>query len=332
MATPVSVENEKLDFVDAISDVHASTSNDVFDHTSENPPVLASGYQNGKPSGGDSLDEKASTSSTCKHAVTREEFMSPNFQPDKMRKIAREAVLLAGGAVAILLQVADPGVGRGVDEHSNFAYRPLDRLRTTMTYIYCMIYGTPQEKQTIIDMVHKAHSVVRGEGYSADDPELQLWVAATLYAAGTEIYEKFFGSFDEASSDEVYREYSVLASSLRVPPELWPVDRAAFWAYFNKKVDTLEITPYAKHVCGNLLWNKKSPLWIRANMPVIRVLTAEWLPPHMREEYGLKRKPKRYKAMMALAKIVYPVLPLSIRSYPVKYYLNDMRKRMRNAV
>jgi uncharacterized protein (DUF2236 family) len=332
MATPVSVENEKVDFVDAISEVQPATSNGVVDQLSEKPPVLANGHQNGKSSGGDSLDEKASTASTYKYAVTREEFMSPNFQPDEMRKIAREAILLAGGAVAILLQVAEPGVGRGVDEHSNFAYRPLDRLRTTMTYVYCMIYGTPQEKQTIIDMVHKAHSVVRGEGYSANDPELQLWVAATLYAAGTEIYEKFFGGFDEATSDEIYREYSVLASSLRVPPELWPVDRAAFWAYFDKKVDMPEITPYAKHVCSDLLFNKKTPLWIRANMPAIRILTAEWLPPRMREEYGLKRKPRRYKAMMALAKIVYPVLPLSIRSYPVKYYLKDMRKRMRNAV
>jgi uncharacterized protein (DUF2236 family) len=54
---------------------------------------------------------------------------------------------------------------------SNFANhnisRPMDRLRTTMTYVYCMIYGTPEEKKMIVDWVHKAHSVVKGPDYTA---------------------------------------------------------------------------------------------------------------------------------------------------------------------
>jgi uncharacterized protein (DUF2236 family) len=323
MATTDKIKSDRCDFSDTADNGDVTTGTAK---SSEEIPiaVLRPAVEEHSQ---DVLDEKAS--GVCNYAVSRDEFMSASFQPDEMRKIAREGILLSGGAVAILLQVAEPGVGRGVDEHSNFAYRPLDRLRTTMTYVYCMVYGTPQEKESIINMVHKAHSVVRGEGYTADDPDLQLWVAATLYAAGTEIYEKFFGNVDETRADEIYREYSVLASSLRVPPEMWPVDRAAFWAYFNHKVETLEITPYAKRVCQDLLWNKKSPMWVRMNMPAIRVLTAEWLPPRMRKEFGLKRKPRRYKALMALTKAVYPVLPSRIRTYPVKYYMDDMRKRMR---
>jgi uncharacterized protein (DUF2236 family) len=50
-----------------------------------------------------------------------------------MRLVAREGALLAGGARAILLQIAHPAVGRGVAEHSDFAGRPLDRLRATLT-------------------------------------------------------------------------------------------------------------------------------------------------------------------------------------------------------
>ena len=45
-----------------------------------------------------------------------------------------------------------------------------------------MIYGTPEEKKTIIDWVHKAHSVVKGPDYTADDPDLQLWVKSALPA------------------------------------------------------------------------------------------------------------------------------------------------------
>ncbi|OCK79486.1 hypothetical protein K432DRAFT_354826 [Lepidopterella palustris CBS 459.81] len=261
------------------------------------------------------------------------DFLSPNFNPKEMRKIVREAILLAGGGVAILLQVANPGVGAGVNEHSNFAYRPLDRLRTTMTYVYCMAYGTPEEKKTIINMVHRAHAPIKGAGYTADDIDLQLWVAATLYAAGVDIYEKVFGKLDYATSEAVYQQYSVLASSLRVPPEMWPKTRKEFWEYWDKMIDTMEITPHAKNVANDLLHNKESPLWVRVNLPMVRLFTAEWLPPRMRDAYGLKSTKSHralYKVYMAIIKTVYPVTPKFVRHFPLHYYLKDMRKRMKN--
>lgn len=43
--------------------------------------------------------------------VTPEQFFNPNWSPKTMQKIVAEGILLAGGGVAILLQVANPGVG-----------------------------------------------------------------------------------------------------------------------------------------------------------------------------------------------------------------------------
>ena len=337
-STPVSFEYEK-DYVDAISTVHSPVPYGT-EHMNDGAPVITERAppninidEKGKPGAGDSLmDTESSVAGTCKHAITQDEFLLPSFQPEEMRKIVQEAIMLAGGACAILLQVAEPGVGRGVDEHSNFAYRPIDRMRTTLTYVYCMVYGTVEEKKAIISMVNRAHSVVKGEGYSADDPELQLWVSATLYATAVEVYEKIYGEFDEETSDEIYREYSILASSLRVPAELWPANRAAFWAYFNHKLDTMVVTPYAKNVYKDLLYNKKTPLLIKGGMPIMRVITAEWLPPRLREAYGMKRRPKTYKFLITMMRTFYPGLPSIIRTFPVKYYMWDMRRRMRNAV
>ncbi|MES1170192.1 MAG: oxygenase MpaB family protein, partial [Leifsonia sp.] len=51
---------------------------------------------------------------------------------------AADGVLVLGGAAAILLQVADPVVARGVAEHSDFARRPMDRLRNTLRYVYAV--------------------------------------------------------------------------------------------------------------------------------------------------------------------------------------------------
>lgn len=265
--------------------------------------------------------------------VDRPDPFSPDFQPREMQKVVQEAILLSGGAAAILLQVANPGVGQGVNEHSNFAYQPTDRLRTTMTYVYCMAFGTVEEKRAIIGMVHRAHAPVKGEGYTADDKNLQLWVAATLYAAGLDIYEKVFGKFKEAEADKIYQQYAVLATTLRVPPEMWPPSRKAFWEYWDSMIASLPITPHATKVASDLLYNDKAPLWIRINMPVIRLVTAEWLPPHMRDAYGLKTSKSRraaYRVLLGVTRGVYPHMPMAIRKYPMKYYLKDMRRRMDN--
>ncbi|OAX83923.1 hypothetical protein ACJ72_01714 [Emergomyces africanus] len=257
------------------------------------------------------------------------------YEPKELQKIVKEGVLLAGGAMAILLQVANPGVAQGVNEHSNFTLRVTDRLRATMTYIYTMAFGTADEKKAIINMVHRAHAPVNGPNYDANDPDLQLWVAATLYAAGVGIYEKMFGPFDAKTSEKIYEEYSILATSLRVPSGKWPTGTRAFWNYWDAKIETMEVTSHAAAVARDVRWPKKAPIWIKANMPIIRVLTAEWLPPRLRDAYGLKTSRSRrrvYWALMGIAKGVYPRLPSFIRTAPRDYYLKDMRKRMKNPV
>ncbi|KAF2756476.1 hypothetical protein EJ05DRAFT_539432 [Pseudovirgaria hyperparasitica] len=259
-------------------------------------------------------------------------FLTPEFNPEGMQKIVQEGILLAGGAVAILLQVASPGVGAGVNRNSNFAYRVEDRLRTTMTFVYCMAYGTPEEKKAIINMVHSVHAEVRGDGYSADDQELQMWVAATLYATGTDLHEKIFGKLDEAFLEQTYTDYSVLACSLRVPPTMWPKTRAEFWSYWNDMIGKLRVTEDAVNVKNDLLYNKHYPLWVRVNMPLLRVITAEWLPPSLREPYGFKRESRGrrllYDAGVAVIRSTYPFLPEAVRFFPMKYYMKDMRRRL----
>jgi uncharacterized protein (DUF2236 family) len=102
-----------------------------------------------------------------------------------------------------------------------------------------------------------------------------------LYAAGLDIYEKVFGKFDEAKADTIYQQYAIIATTLRVPPEMWPANRKAFWEYWDSMIASLPITPHATKVASDLLYNNKAPLLIRLNMPIVRLLTAEWLPPHM---------------------------------------------------
>jgi uncharacterized protein (DUF2236 family) len=44
-----------------------------------------------------------------------------------MRKIVGDAMSMAGGVAAVLLQIAQPGVGSGVAANSSFTVRPVER-------------------------------------------------------------------------------------------------------------------------------------------------------------------------------------------------------------
>src|SRR2546423_15309053 len=115
-------------------------------------------------------------------------------QNAEMRAVAREGALLAGGARAILLQVAHPAVGRGVAEHSDFAYRPLDRLRAPLTYVYCVTFGTPEEIEAGSAQGTTAHRGVPGGGDRAPPPGLPLWGAAPPDDTARVLSRELFGS------------------------------------------------------------------------------------------------------------------------------------------
>ena len=253
--------------------------------------------------------------------------MSANAE---MRRVAREGALLAGGARAILLQVAHPAVGRGVAEHSDFATRPLDRLRATLTYVYCVTFGTPEETEAVAAAVTAAHRTVTGTGYRATDPELQLWVAATLYDTAILVYQELFGPPDTAVADNVYSQYAVLGTALQVPSGMWPADRAAFGAYWQRMVDTLEVSDEARRVARDLLSASHAPLLLKAAMPLNRFLTAAWLPEPIRRQYDLawsERDQRRYDALKRFGSPLYRLVPVPLREAPKTYYLRQMRRQ-----
>jgi uncharacterized protein (DUF2236 family) len=249
----------------------------------------------------------------------------------EMRLVAREGALLAGGARAILLQVAHPAVGRGVAEHSDFAGRPLDRLRATLTYVYCVTFGTPVEIETVAAQVTAAHRRVTGAGYRATDPELQLWVAATLYDTAILLYEELFGPLDPAVADRVYEQYAVLGTALQVPAQLWPPDRRTFRAYWEHMIHMLEVCDEARWVARDLLSAEHAPLFLKAAMPLNRFLTAAWLPEPIRSQYGLSwndGQQRAYDILKFVGAPVYRLLPVPLREAPKTWYLRDMRRRL----
>lgn len=243
-----------------------------------------------------------------------------------IRDVSGEAILLAGGARAILLQLANPGVGHGVAEHSRFAERPLDRLHGTLTYLYVTVYGTPEEAREAARRVGRAHAPVRSADYDARDASLQLWVAATLYDSAMLVRELVFGPIAEADAQALLDDYAIVGTSLGLPPASWPADRAAFAAYWNASVADLRVDDVARGVARELLHPVSGPWWLRAAMPTVRLVTAGLLDPPLREAYGLDFDERRFERLLRFVRAVYPRLPRRLRRAPMRHYLRAFRR------
>ncbi|MFE4194882.1 oxygenase MpaB family protein [Paenarthrobacter sp. NPDC056912] len=247
--------------------------------------------------------------------------------------IGAEGVLLAGAGRAILLQIADPKVGHGVAEHSNFAERPMDRLRATMTYVYAVVYGSEEQLKAVRRAVNRAHAPVRrgaddaSKGYNAFDAESQLWVVATLYDTAVTVYQQVHGMLDDDTADRIYREYARIGTALQLPAAMWPADRAAFAEYWNSHLGALKPDAKALKVAQDLLYPAGGPPLLRLAMPLARFLTAGLLPGHLREDFGFAWSAsdgRRFERTMRLLGRVYPRLPQRVRHWPRDYYLGQL--------
>jgi len=251
--------------------------------------------------------------------------------PQRLADVSREAYIYLGAGAAVLLQLAHPAVGLGVAEHSATLRRPLDRLRTTMTYIYALTMGTEEERRTIGRLVTRAHAPVRSDRYDAFDPQLQLWVAATLYQGGAVLGDIFHGPLPAARAEALYREAAVYGTTLQMPQALWPADLAAFRRYWDTALAELRIEPAVQAYVDALLSGRAVPWSLRWLMPLQRFATRALLPPPVRAAYGLTwsaRDQARWERFVRLAPRLYAWTPAWLRHLPARWLLRDMRRRL----
>lgn len=247
--------------------------------------------------------------------------------------VAPEGVLLAGAGRAILLQLANPAVGYGVAQHSDFTANPLKRLHHTLQYIYALSNGTTQQRRTMKAHVQRAHLPVRSPGtaatpaYDASDGQLQLWVAATLYDSARDVYAAVFPALSEADEESVYQGYAVLGVALGMPAQLWPASRADFKEYWDRQLATLSVDGTVREVARELLAARQAPVWLKPFMPLVRFLSVGLLPAPVRQLYGFSWSPRRerlLRTLLALTSHLVRVVPAGIRHAPMRYYLKRL--------
>ena len=174
-------------------------------------------------------------------------LMLDHDEREVFRRHGAEGVLLAGGGAAILLQLADPRVARGVAAHSGFRDRPLDRLLGTLDYVYAVGFGDDETVAAAVRTVNARHVPVRGAAdggrpaYSAFDADAQRWVASTLLGVALALHERLWGPLDEPTADAVVRGYAPIGFHLQATREGWPETRAEFDRWWIERLAGLEV-------------------------------------------------------------------------------------------
>lgn len=250
-------------------------------------------------------------------------------------RYAPESVYLLGAGRAILLQLAMPQVGHGVARHSNFAANPVGRLHGTLTYVYALSNGTDAQREKVRNIVNQAHAPVHASAakdgshpaYSARDPRLQLWVAATLYDSAMQIHDLVFPALSDAEAEELYQQYSALGTELGMPVGFWPANRADFAKYWTQTKAQLQVDETVRKVATQLLEAKSAPRWVRVMMPLARLMTVGLLGEELRELYGFswnKPQQRTMELVLSCARVGMRVLPKSVRHFPMRYYLRSL--------
>ncbi|KAA8646522.1 hypothetical protein EYZ11_004812 [Aspergillus tanneri] len=250
--------------------------------------------------------------------------------------ILQEGILFAGSGSALLLQAAHPGIKQRINyghygSGQNLATELGNALQAVLSYVACLVFGTRQEKKTLLDLIHRDQPPFRTSEAYTSHPPTQLWVAATLYATATDFYQRIYGRVNYQTAEKTYGEFTILMQSLGMPTGSWPPTRQAFWTYWDDQIEQLTVTPDAHRFAQDLLDRTDYPRWVAMLKPLLRVATIEMLPPRIREAYGLKSTLSTralYRTGMGFSVAVYPALPKSTRSYALRYYLEDLRKHL----
>lgn len=244
--------------------------------------------------------------------------------------INREAYIYFGAGATVAWQMARPGVGRGVAAHSRTLEQPLERLHGTMAYVYAVTLGTDEDRQRIARHVNRAHRPVKGDGYSAFDPDLQLWVAATLYRGAIDVHALFAGPLAGPAREALYREAWAFGRTLQVRDAQWPVDADAFEHWWAAQAERLSVDAEVRAYMQAVLQGGNTPWYLRAGLPLQRLVTRGLLPPRLRELFDLPwnaRDERHWQRFRRWAPRIYWATPRVLRHWPARYFLGRLRSR-----
>jgi uncharacterized protein (DUF2236 family) len=243
------------------------------------------------------------------------------FDEDSVtRRVNRENILLLGGGRALLMQLAHPKVAAGVDEHSDFRAHPIRRLRRTIRMTMAIVFGDRETALAAARRVNQVHAKVRGRDYRALDPDLLLWVYATLADTALVTYETFVQRLLPQERQTFHTEFKLLGELMGISRDRFPNTVHDFDDYLESMVSSgsVQVNPRARELAAQIMRPQVRVLPGPVMLP-LNVVTTGLLTPALREQYGLRwgrAQQRAYRFAVAVLPRVIAHTPPVLRVWP----------------
>lgn len=159
---------------------------------------------------------------------------------------------------SLMVQALHPLAMAGVAQHSDWQRDPFGRLAATGGYVLTVTYGDTAAAESAAVRVRAVHTHVRGTdpvtglSYSAEDPELLLWVHAGMVDSIVHVVQRYGRSLDAADADRYVAEMVRFAEIIGVPAARIPASVAALRDYLDS-VELRQVTPAASEAIAIVL-------------------------------------------------------------------------------
>jgi uncharacterized protein (DUF2236 family) len=254
---------------------------------------------------------------------------------DTARRVNAERLMILGWARAILLQLSHPLIAAGVSEHSSFRSGPFAaamRLHHTVRAMLALTFGSDAAREETLERIRAIHRRVHGHlavavgrydagtPYTAEDPDLLLWVHATLLDSIPLVYEKVIGPLTMTERDAYCAAAAGVAEALGARAADVPRTWAALATYRDAMYASgnLSVSPQARELASAVLMPPLAIL-IGPIARINRLVTIGLLPSHFREQYGFAwsdKHERRLNTAIHMLRIARRGVPRYLAQWP----------------
>lgn len=218
-------------------------------------------------------------------------------------QVNREFAIALAGPRAVLMQIAHPLVAAGVAEHSQFRKHRLARLYRTSVAAMAITFGNRDFVIRAMQSINRKHRQVHGAlrtavgpfeagtPYDANDPELKLWVLATITESTLLVYETFVAPLSSQDRESYYQDSLKGTRLFGIPDAIVPPTYGEFRLYMDRMMQSGVITvgADAREIARALFARTPSGLLLHAGS----LAGIGLLPPRLRREFDFQWTERR---------------------------------------
>jgi uncharacterized protein (DUF2236 family) len=261
--------------------------------------------------------------------------MAGYFTENSMiRRVHRELVVALNGPRALLMQAAHPVAFAGFFMSTGALDDPYARLRRTADVLNKAVYGERREADAATAQVRRVHSRVHGRlneavgrfpagtPWAADDPDLLLWIIATLADSGSLVYERYVAALSRADRDAYWNDWRLIGSLFGLTDAQMPSSSRVLELYMREMLgsDVLHVSAPARRLGIQIVMRPPVPLAARPLLELANFITVGLLPESIRRQYGFGWDPVRSLTLRVgqeyTRRLVVPALPRRMRYGP----------------